>query len=502
MKTTATLEIGTQAIAPETFATAVRDNARLTLGDGVPGSLAAARVVVERSAAAGAPVYGLTTGLGAGVDTRLASTELAVFQRQAVLARAVGVGAPMAAEDVRATMAARLVGLALAGSGISPGVVDAYLAAYNAGLLPVVPSIGSIGAADLAPLAHVAAVLIGEGEAWQDGRRVSGRAALEALALAPVTLGPKDGLALINANAASVGPAALLLHDLAHLEEWLLRAAALSLEAFGGNLSPIDARLVMRRAAPGQAEASARLARLLEGSTLWRPGAARRLQDPLSLRCLAPLHGALAFQRGQAERCVAIELAGAGDNPLVLVAADEILSNAGFDVTAMTIALEALGLALAHCAATAVRRVGQLLHAEASGLPRFLAAGGRTQTGFATVQKTLSALEGEIRHLAMPATLGTIPVADGIEDHAGLAPYVVQKTRRIANRLWRIAAIELMAAAQAIELREPSPALGPPMRDVYAQTRAAAAKLDDTRAPGPEIDRLARAIGGVALRDD
>jgi histidine ammonia-lyase len=209
-----------------------------------------------------------------------------------------------------------------------------------------------------------------------------------------------------------------------------------------------------------------------------------------------------SFQRAQAERCVAIELAGAGDNPLVLVAADEILSNAGFDVTAMTIAFEALGLALAHCAGTAVRRVGQLLHAETSGLPRFLAAGGKAQTGFATVQKTLSALEGEIRHLAMPATLGVIPVADGIEDHAGLAPYVVQKTRRIANRLWRIAAIELMAAAQAIELRDTVAALGPPMRETYTQTRASAATLDDTRAPGPEIDRLARAIAGVALRDD
>ena len=186
----------------------------------------------------------------------------------------------------------------------------------------------------------------------------------------------------------------------------------------------------------------------------------------------------------------------------MLADAGEILSHAGFDMSALTLALEALGLALAQCAGVAVRRIGQLLHAETSGLPRFLAAGGSAQTGFATVQKTLSALEAEIRHLAQPASLAVVPVADGIEDHAGMAPYLVQRTRRIADRLWRILAIEMMAAAQALELRGALATLGPAMRAAHADTRANAAPLDDTRQPGPEIERLARALAGPALRDD
>ena len=243
--------------------------------------------------------------------------------------------------------------------------------------------------------------------------------------------GPKDAIALLNANAFSVGIAALAHHDAALVLEALTAAGALSLEAFRANLSPLDPRVGALRPAPGQMEASQRLLRLLAGSDLMDTKNARRVQDPLSFRCLAPVMGAAFDQLARADAAIDADLNGAGDSPAVLPDDDEMLSTVNFDTTALALAFEGLGLALSHAAAIAVFRIAKLMSPGFSDLPRFLTRHGGSRTGFATVQKTASALEAEIRHLASPLGPMTAPVADGAEDYAPMTPRIVEKTRDI-----------------------------------------------------------------------
>lgn len=492
--------IGDGRLDVEAVARVSRGGAKVELTAAASERIAAARAVVDRAAKGDTAVYGLTTGLGAAVDTRLPADDVAAFQTRAIRARSVAVGARLPRDAVRAAMTARIAGMAAGGSGASPAVLEALIALLNAGVHPSVPAIGSIGAADLAPLAHLALTLIGEGEAEYRGRLVPAGDALRLAGLAPVALGAKDGLALINSNAVAVGAGALTLCDAEAALGVLDVSAALSMEGFRGNPSPLDPLAQLARPAPGQAEAARRLAALLEGSALWDPATPRRVQDPLSFRCIGPVHGAmldaLALVRGGLE----IELNCAGDNPLVAAEEGRILSTGNFDVTALALRFEHLGLALAQGAGLCAERCLKLLSPRFSDLPRFLTPKGATRTGFATVQKTLAALEAEIRHLSLPAGLGVRVVADGVEDHASLLPQIVAKTREIVDRLHFLIAIELMIAAQALDLRPVR--LGPPLRAACDAVRALVPKLDEDRPLGPDIERLADRVRSATFMRD
>jgi histidine ammonia-lyase len=494
------MELGTDWLKIEAVARISRDGTKVALSATARQRIAAERVVVERAATGDAAIYGLTTGLGAAVDTRLPPEDISAFQTRAVRARSVAIGPRLPRETVRAMMVARIAGMAAGGSGISPAVLDGLVALLNAGVHPAVPSIGSIGAADLAPLAHLALPLIGEGEAEYQGSVMPGAEALRRASLSPVTLGPKDGLALINSNAAGVGTGALVLCDAAATLAALDASAALGLEAFRGNLSPLDPRAQKARSAPGQGAATVRMTALLAGSELWQPGIARRVQDPLSFRCIAPVHGAALDALDRATQALEIELNSSGDNPLVIAADGDMISTGNFDVTALALGVEHLGQALAQAASLCGERTIKLLSPRLSDLPRFLTPRGGTRTGFATVQKTIAALEAEIRHLAMPAALGVRTLADGVEDHASLLPQVVAKTGEIVERLRFLVAIELMVAAQALDLR-PAP-LGPPLRDIYQAVRSAVPKLDEDRAVGPDIERIATLVKAGSVGQD
>jgi histidine ammonia-lyase len=454
--------------------------------------IAADRAAVDRLAAGDTPIYGLTTGLGAAVDTAVPAEDAAAFHQRMLLARSVGIGPRRPRDAVRAAMMARIAGMAAGGSGISPAVLDALIALLNTGVHPAIPTIGSIGAADLAPLAHMALPLIGLGEAEFQGEVVPGADALRRAGLAPLELGPKDGLALINSNAASVGAGALVLCDIETALGSLDAAAALSLEGYRGNLSPLDPRAQKARPAPGQATAAARLTVLLRDSALWQPGAARRVQDPLSLRCISPVNGAALDALDHARGALEIELNGSGDNPLVVAKDGVMLSTGNFDVTALALGFEHLGQALAHAASLCAERTIKLLSPRFSELPRFLTPRGGTHTGFAAVQKTIAALEAEIRHRALPVSLGVRSVADGAEDHASLLPHVVAKTGEIVGHLHFLVAIELMIAAQALDLRPAR--LGPPLRAVYDAVRKVVPKLDEDRIIGTDIEKIATLV--------
>ncbi|MGI4779392.1 MAG: HAL/PAL/TAL family ammonia-lyase [Janthinobacterium lividum] len=479
------------AVTVDHLLAVARTGEPVAAGAVVRDRLSAARAVVDRFAASDTPIYGLNSGLGANAGHLLEPAQRTRYQARAIRARSVGIGASASMQRVRATLFARLAGLAAGGSGISPAVFDALLAMLNAGVLPVVPTTGSIGVADLPPMSHAMLVLVGEGEAEFGGERLPGAEALHRAGLSPAVLGPKDGLALISSNAYTVGGAALALADVDAAMHLLDRAAVLSMEGFRANLSPLRPEALSARPAPGIAESARRLHALLDGSALWNDGAARRVQDPLSLRCVPQIHGAVLWAHGQARDHVEAELDGAGDSPLVLVDSGTLISTANFHIPGLALAMESLGLAMAQAASACVQRCLRLYSPSASGLPLQLTAHGPAHSGFAAMQKTLTALWNQVRHLANPACLDFFPLSEGAEDHAPMAPQVVDKTARIADALVSLAAIELLGAAQAVDLCGAAfDKLGAGARQAYDRVRARVPMLDRDRPLGPDVDLL------------
>jgi len=470
-----------------------REDARVELHPEARARVKAARQVVERLAGEGRPIYGVTTGLGASKDVRISPEDQADFQRLALQGRCVAVGPRFSTDVVRAMLLVRANGMATGGSGVTPAILDTLIGMLNAGLHPVVPSQGSIGAADLPPLAHLALPLIGLGEAEHRGERLPAGEALRRAGLQPVALGPKDAIALVSSNAASVGHGALVLWDALEVLEAATVASALSLEGFRGNVSPLDPRVQEARPAPGQVHVASRLRAILEGSDLWDPGTARSIQDPLSFRCVTQVHGAAKAAMDFARQSVEVEINAAGDNPLVIPDDGAMLSTGNFHVPALALGFDLVGLALAQVTSLASNRIVRLMSPAASGLPAFLSPRGGSRTGFATLQKTLIALGAEIRHLANPASLDFFPVSEGVEDHATMAPLTVRKAGDIVARVTLVFAIELMAAAQAVDLRG-GPRLGRGTRAAYETVRKEVPRLDEDRVIGPEVERLQELI--------
>ena len=486
-----TIRIGAAPLAIADVVAIARDRKAVVLDDAARARVVAARAVVDELAGGPVPVYGLNSALGANTGAHVAPDDLADYQARAVRARAVGVGAPYPVPSVRAIMAARIAGMAAGGSGVSPAVLDALVALLNAGVHPRVPRIGSIGAADLPQLSHLALPLIGEGRAEHRGEDLSATEALARAGLAPVALGAKDGLALVSANSAAIGRAVLVLHDVGRLLDAALIGVGLSYEGFRANPSPLDARAAAARPAPGQVEVATRLRALLAGGAL-ASGAARRVQDPLSFRVVAQVHGAAHWMLAEATRLTELELNAAADSPLVLERDRTMLSNGNFDATALTLALEALGIALAHVGNVIAGRVLRMMAPALSGLPLQLTRRGPAHSGFATLQKTTTALAATLRRAAAPASLDGVPVSEAVEDRAPMTLAVVENLASMLDPLRYLVAIEQVVAAQAIDLRGLArDMLGAGLRDAYAAVRAAVAPLDEDRPLGPDVDRVA-----------
>lgn len=408
-------------------------------------------------AAAGTPIYGVTTGLGAAVDTQVVP-----LQANIPLGRAVGVGRLANRQEVRAITAARLAGLAQGRSGISPAAADALLALLNSGVEPEVPLLGSLGESDLAPLAHLSLAL-------------------------DVPLTGKDGLALVSANAASVGLGALLVFEARQALEALMAALALACEGYRANLSPFQPWASRLRPAPGQTEQSAALLQLLAGGEL--ADQPRRLQDPLSFRCATVVQGAAQQALQQLHALVELELRSGADNPALISEDALVLATANFDSTHLALAAEGLGLALSRVAACSAERIAKLLSPTSSDLPRFLIT-QPGHVGMAALQRTSSALVAEIGHLANPLPAVSVPVADRVEDYAGQALAVVDKTRRLTERVLWLASIELIVAAQAVDLRGPL-RLGQGVRQIHAAVRSRVAHLHQDRSGSVDVLALA-----------
>ncbi|MDZ4736653.1 MAG: aromatic amino acid ammonia-lyase [Rhodospirillaceae bacterium] len=467
-----------------------RQRRQVALTPAADARMAAARQVVLQHLEDGRPVYGLTTGLGPRATSMLPADILSEFSRVTVRGRAHGVGARLPAEAVRAAMLIRAQGLAQGSAGADPAIAGQLVALLNAGIHPVVPSIGSIGAADLVLMGHIGLVMMGEGEAELDGTVISGAAALERAGLKPVAIGPKDGIAIVSSNAITVGRAALALHDARRLFDQAILAAALSMEGFRGNLSPFDPRIAALRPSPGQASVSARLLRFLDGGSLTEPGAARRVQDPLSLRCIGQVLGSLESALDFAESAVEPELSGSGDNPSVILADGVILSNGNFHVPAIALAFDTAAIGLAQSANLAVQRTAKLLTDRLSDLPPTLSPRGTTRAGMAPLLKTGEALAIEISHLANPVSTLSRSSADGVEDDTSNAPQAVAKLETALDRFRLLVALELVVAAQAVEFANPE-RLGRGTTIAQALVRAVAPRMDEDRGLGGDVDAVA-----------
>ncbi len=480
--------IGDAPVSLDVVVAVARDGRPVRLADGVKHRLATARTVLDAYAAAGNAIYGYNTGLGANLTTAVAG-DVSAFQRQLVAGRGGSVGPALPRDAVRAIMLVRIAMLARGGSGVTPGVLDALVAALNARIHPVMPSFGSIGAGDLLLLTPLARALIGDADVELNGHILPAGEALALAGLNPVVLGPKDGLSIINSSAASVGCAALALADAFNIFDQQQQAAALTFEAIGANRTILDPRLQAARPAFGQEAAAAQLRDLLARDD---PPPPSTLQDPLSIRCLPSIHGALLHALETARRATQTELDAAPDNPLVLAGEEEVLSTGNFHTAALSLAFESLGLALAQAASATAARIVQLTGSTRHGLPRYLSPVGGPSAGFVPMQKTATALLAAIRHAANPLMLDFLPVSEGVEDHASQTPLVVAKCAGMLDNWRRLVALELLAGAQAAELRGAT--LAPRVDAIVRAVRATAVALSVDRPLGPDVEALYSAL--------
>ena len=464
-----------------------RAPATLALSEPARAAVVEAHAVVERHAAGEEPVYGLNTGLGANLTFRVDRDAIDAFQEQLVLARVIGVGEPLPEAVCRAALVVRCIGLSRGGAGVSPALLDLLLAMVERGVTPVIPRRGSVGAGDLGLAAHMAAVAIGRGEAWWDGRRMPGAAALEAAGLVPAELAARDGHALCNASSVSIAHGALTLVEAARLMLFSAHAAALACEGFAANVSIFDAKIAALRPAARQEDAAALFRRLLEGSSL-EAGSARRIQDPLSFRCLAQIVGVALQALEEARREVEVELAGSSDSPVVL-SDGRMLSTANFHTPALAFVFDALAIAIAHLAAASFQRIARLLDPALTGLPRYLSPVGGGAAGYVPMQKLCASLVAEVRLGATPASLDATPVSDFVEDVAPQTPLAIGKLAGQLEPLRILSAAEALVAAQAVDLREGA-RLAAPTRRLYDALRSVVEPLGGDREPAPDLDRI------------
>ena len=440
---------------------AVADGAAATLSPYAVKAMARSWRGVQTLLANGEIAYGITTGFGAFKGRIIPPHEVQALQRNLVLSHAAGVGPHLADDVVRAAIAVRANTLAMGYSGIRPETVTTLLEMLNRGVLPCIPAYGSLGASgDLAPLAHLACVLIGEGEARYQGEVLPGGEALARAGIEPVELGAKEGLALINGTAVTAALGALVTLR----AENVLRAAdiagALSVEALRGTPAAFDPRVHLVRPHPRQVDSAAYLRRLLKGSTFVRPHDPRDIQDAYSLRCIPQVHGAVHDTAAYARWALEIELNSVTDNPLIFFEDDAddatpvVISAGNFHAEPIGLALDYLKLGLVELANISERRIARLVdQALNNGLPPFLTRHGGLESGFMIGQYTAAALASQNKVLAHPSTADTIPTSANTEDHVSMAANAVHHARQVVDNVEHIVAIELLTAAQGVDFR-------------------------------------------------
>ena len=432
----------------------------------LPGVLASAAVV--RAAAEGdAAVYGVNTGFGKLASTRIGESDLATLQLNLIRSHCVGVGVPLSAPVLRVMLATKAASLARGYSGVRPVVIDTLLAVHNAGLVPYVPSQGSVGASgDLAPLAHMTLALLGEGEflVHQEGQPAAGvgvrrpaAAVLREHRIAPLVLGAKEGLALINGTQTST---ALALHALFCFEpvlESALVVGALTVDAARGSDGPFDPRIHALRGQPGQIDVAQYYRQLLAGSAIRKShqDGDDRVQDPYCLRCQPQVVGACLDQLRHAALVLLREANAVTDNPLVFAEDDTMISGGNFHAEPVALAADAMACAIAEVGAIAERRIAMLIDSGVSRLPPFLTANAGLNSGFMIAHVTAASLASENKSLAHPASVDSLPTSANQEDHVSMATFAARRLQPMIDNVAHILGIELLAAGQGVDFLRP-----------------------------------------------
>lgn len=456
------VHLGHGRLTPEDVA-AVAAGAPVSICDKTRRKVDAARAPVEGVLGEGAQsVYGVNTGFGALAEVRVEVADLARLQVNLIRSHACGLGTPYPRGVVRGMLALRLEVLAQGHSGVRTEVVELLADMLNAGVHPVVPHKGSVGASgDLAPLAHLALVLIGEGEAELDGQVVPGGEALARSGLTPLELAPKEGLALINGTQAMTAEAALTLLEAERLAWAADVACAMTVDGLLGSHRPFDPRFADLRPHPGHRQVSQHLLALLAGSEInatHQDDSCHKVQDPYSMRCAPQVHGATRDALVYVRATVTAELRAVTDNPLIFVdeqGGAEFLSGGNFHGQAIALAMDHLAIAVAELADISERRIEQLVNPMLSGLPPFLAPDPGLTSGFMIAQVAAASLVSENKVLSHPASVDSIPSSANREDHVSMGTLAASKARTVVENVRWVLATELLCAAAALELRAP-----------------------------------------------
>ncbi|HZB89572.1 MAG TPA: histidine ammonia-lyase [Terracidiphilus sp.] len=459
------------------------------------------RALIEKILDEGQTVYGVNTGFGKLSDVRIAAEKLTELQFNLVRSHAGGVGTPLSEAESRAMLLLRANVLAKGFSGVRPGVLELLVALLNAGVHPVIPEKGSVGASgDLAPLAHLALVVIGEGEAFYRGERMAGGEALQRAGLAPLRLAAKEGLALLNGTQAMTGVGALAVARAQRVVRLADVAGAMSLEALMGTPAAFDGRIHRARPHAGQMAAARNLLELLDKSEIRESHREHdtRVQDAYCLRCMPQVHGAVRGVLDHVAGVLETEAGSATDNPLIFPAderdEDAVLSGGNFHGAPLAYAFDYAALALTDISSIAERRIDRLLNPDINeGLPAFLSPDPGLSSGFMMAQIVAAALINECQVLSHPSSTGSIPTDGGKEDHVSMGMTGALKLRQIVEHAERIAGIELMCAAQGLEFRRPLKS-SPVIEQVYETVRKVVPRLEQDRVLAPEMEAMAAAV--------
>jgi histidine ammonia-lyase len=503
-----TLQLDGQPLSLAEIEAVALDGCRVEIAASAYERMTEGRALIEEILATGQTVYGVNTGFGKLADVRVPADKLAQLQTNLVRSHAGGLGNPLAEGEARAMLLLRANVLAKGFSGNRLEVVDLLTEMLNAGVTPVIPERGSVGASgDLAPLAHLALVVIGEGEAFYKGERIAGSEALQRAGLKPLQLAAKEGLALLNGTQAMTAVGALAVARARRLARLADVAGAMSLEALMGTPAAFDERIHTARPHKGQIASAAHLMSLLEGSEIresHRTGDTR-VQDAYCLRCMPQVHGAVRGVLDHVTGVLETEAGSATDNPLVFPGAalleDSVISGGNFHGAPLAYAFDYAAVALTDLASITERRIDRLLNPDINeGLPAFLAGDPGLSSGFMMAQIVAAALINECQVLATPSSTGSIPTDGGKEDHVSMGMTGALKLRQIVENAERVVGIELMCGAQALEFRRPLKSSAA-VEGAYGAVRAVVTRLGEDRVLSGDMEAMAAAVRGGAFRE-
>ena len=486
-----------RALASSDVLSVARHHSHVALSDEAIQRIQKARALIDSIAAEGRKVYGVTTGFGHLSSVRISSEHLVTLQHNLLRSHAAGVGEPLSEEVTRAMMLLLAASLARGNSGVRVEVVQSLLSLLNATIYPLIPSRGSVGASgDLAPLAHLALVLVGEGEAMYQGKRYTGAETLALAELKPLRLQAKEGLALINGTHLMEAIAILAIADADILVHTAEVACAMSIEGLMGSHVPLDERIHQRRGQHGQQVSAAHLRSLVRDSEINASHQnCTRVQDPYTLRCAPQVFGAVRDALAYCTQIFERELDAVTDNPLVFPEEGDILSGGNFHGQPLALALDMMAIALAQVASFAERRIYGLMGPRDwdTGAPLFLTPNAGLNSGLMIVQYAAAALVNEIKILAHPASIDSIPTSAGMEDFVSMGVTSAHKLLSVLEKTRQVIAMELLCAAQILEFRRPLKA-GVGVEQAYERIRTQVAKLEEDRVLSPDIAALAQAV--------